>query len=209
MLGEVRAALERHAGLSPSEPDVLRPSLEELAAALPAPSAFDTLSAAFGLSAFERQVLLLCAGIELDATFAPLCAAAQGDPQRNYPTFSLALAALPAAHWSALSPEAPLRQWQLIQVEPSRALTRSPLRVDERVLHYLVGISNLDTRLDGIARPLTAPSELTPSQTALADQVATTWSKSPREHALPAIHLCGAQPETRRAVSAAVARVWG
>ena len=47
-------------------------------------------------------MVLLCAGIELDSTVAPLCAAAQGDPARAYPTFSLALAALPEAHWSAL-----------------------------------------------------------------------------------------------------------
>ncbi len=209
LLGEVRTALQRHADITPSGQDATHTSLEELAAALPAPSAFDTLCAIFGLSAFERQVLLLCAGVELDAMFAPLCAAAQGDAQRNYPTFSLALAALPAAHWSALSPEAPLRWWQFIQVEPSRALTRSPLRIDERILHYLVGISHLDTRLDGIARPLTPPSELTPSQTALAEQVATMWSKVPREHALPAVHLCGAQPETRRAVATATAGMLG
>src|SRR5262245_59203197 len=57
------------------------------------PAALETLCAIFGLSPFERNLLLLCAGIELDSAFAPLCAAAQGDPNRAFPTFSLALAA--------------------------------------------------------------------------------------------------------------------
>ena len=70
---------------------------------MPAPPALETLCRRSGLSPFERDVLLLCAGVELDSRFAPLCAAAQGDPARPYPTFSLALAALPEPHWSALS----------------------------------------------------------------------------------------------------------
>src|SRR5438132_821323 len=59
------------------------------------PVALETLCAMFCLSPFERNVLLLCAGIELDSAFAPLCVAAQGEAGRNFPTFSLALAALP------------------------------------------------------------------------------------------------------------------
>src|SRR5688500_10301252 len=48
---------------------------------LPGPAALDHLCAAFRLSPFERDVLLLCAGVELDSSFAELCAAAQGDSQ--------------------------------------------------------------------------------------------------------------------------------
>ena len=71
------------------------------------PPALETLCAAFGLSLFERQIVLLCAGVELDARFSALCAAAQGDPARAYPTFSLALAALEDPHWSAVTPGGP------------------------------------------------------------------------------------------------------
>ena len=45
----------------------------------------------------ERAILLVCAGMELNAAFGPLCAAAHGDPAQPYPTFSLALAALAAS----------------------------------------------------------------------------------------------------------------
>jgi hypothetical protein len=103
----------------------------------------------FGLSAFERDIVILCAGIELDARFAPLVAGAHGDPAHRAPTFGLALGMLPEAHWSALTPDAPLRAWRLIElVGPD--VTTAPLRIDERVLHHLAGISHMDERLRGI-----------------------------------------------------------
>lgn len=49
-----------------------------------------------GLSAFERELLLLCIGMELDTRFPALCAQAQHDPSRPYPTFALAFAVLDA-----------------------------------------------------------------------------------------------------------------
>src|SRR4051812_40067404 len=81
------------------------------------PSAIEALCSAFGLSRFERAILLMCAGVELDGRFAGLCAAAQRDPVRTFPTFGLALAALPEPHWSALTPAAPLRRWRLIEFD--------------------------------------------------------------------------------------------
>ena len=135
-LAVIRAALQQHATPNaPSQAEKARRALEEAARAMPSPPAVDTLCATFGLSPFERDVVLLCAGMELDSTFAALCAAAHGDPQRAYPTFSLALAALPDAHWSALTPGASLRHWRLIEVGAGSALTLSPLRIDERILH--------------------------------------------------------------------------
>ena len=166
VLARVRRALQAHAergGAAPVPPaDDLTGAAEgapeeapeAIAAGMADPPALVQLCAAFGLSPFERDLLTLCAGVELDAAVAPLCAQAQGDPQRPYPTFSLALAALPGAHWSAVTPGAPLRHWQLIEVQAGSLpagspLTRSPLRVDERVLHFLAGTPSLDERLAG------------------------------------------------------------
>ena len=106
-LAVVRALLERHAARpqdAPEERDKPRMwrrrsstrtdvpqleegdgptrALEEAAEAMPAPPALETLCVAFGLSPFERNVLLLCAGMELDSAFAAHCAAAQDNPQR-------------------------------------------------------------------------------------------------------------------------------
>ena len=44
-----------------------------------------------GLSPFEQDILLLCAAMELDTRIPALCARAQDDPARPYPTFALAL----------------------------------------------------------------------------------------------------------------------
>ncbi len=175
-----------------------------------APTALDTLSALFGLSPFERAIVVLCAGIELDATFAPLCAAAQGDPQRAYPTFSLALAALPNPTWAALLPTSPLRHWQLIHVEPGRSLVYSPLRLDERVLHYLTGLDYLDARLAGLVQPVPAPADLAPSQAALAQEMAATWAQVAAQPGAqdgaaaswPVLQLTGPVAADKRAVAA-------
>lgn len=114
-LATVRGALERHLGQKPgaAQPATIDGPLAPWA--LPHPPALDRLCALFRLSLFERDLLLLCAGIELDARFPALCAQAHGDPQRGYATFGLALAVLPGAHWSALGPAAPLRHWRLCQ----------------------------------------------------------------------------------------------
>ncbi len=44
--------------------------LDEAMSVMPAPPALTKLCAAFGLSPFERDVLLLCAGMDLDGTFS-------------------------------------------------------------------------------------------------------------------------------------------
>ena len=153
-------------------------------------SALDYLCNAFGLTQFERQVLLLCAGVELSASLAQLCGAAQGE-QFMYPTFSLALAVFPDARWDALAPVAPLRRWRLIEVVSSDSLTQSRLRIDERVLHYLTGVPYLDERLDGLVYRLQAPDYLLPSQQQVAREMADTWLES--QQSAPIIQLWGGQ----------------
>ncbi|MGH7451823.1 MAG: ATP-binding protein, partial [bacterium] len=114
-LAVMRLPLERHAaGLrdAPQEDKAYKSAqqaLQEAANAMPAPAALDILCLKFGLSSFERKLLLLCAGLELDAAFAALFAKLQNDPQRTFPTFSLAMAMLPEPNWSAITPVAPLR----------------------------------------------------------------------------------------------------
>jgi hypothetical protein len=185
-VGDVRAAVEAllgHGGTSPArmpgEP----------------PAALETLCATFGLTAFERRILLLCAGIELDSKLASLCAAR--------PTFSLALAAFDDAHWSALCPSRPLRYWRLVEVMPGDALTTSPLRIDERILHYLAGVQSVDERLRPLVKPAAAPQRLAPSHRELAEQAAAVWSRARDEAELPVIELCGPDAAAKRDIAAA------
>src|SRR5271165_2787609 len=118
-------------------------ALVKARAALKEPPAIDRLCELFGLTAFERDVLLLCAGVEMDSSLAALCGEAQGHPQRAYATFGLAMATLPEPHWSALPPNRPLRRFRLVELDTTHGLTIAPLRIDERILHYLAGVNVL------------------------------------------------------------------
>jgi hypothetical protein len=173
------------------------------------PAALDLLCASFGLSPFERDVLLLCAGMELDSTFGALCAAAHGDASRAYPTWGLALAALREPHWSALTPVAPLRRWRLIEIGPGGNLTTSPLRIDERTLHFLAGVSYIDERLAGMVQPLEPPYDLVPSHRQFAARISAAWSGPVAASGLPLMQLLGAENTETDAVAAAACAMLG
>ncbi len=178
------------------------PELEEFLKSMEAPPALENLVRTFGLSPFERQVLMLAAAPELDSSFAKLYAELQGDPRKTYPTFSLALGALPDAHWSALTPSAPLRYWRLLDVDSADTLTRSPLRIDERILHYLAGVQHMDERFVGIVEAILLRDSLVPSHAATADQMVQVWSRVAGRSGVPAIQLCGVDVLDKRAVAA-------
>jgi hypothetical protein len=211
----VRARLEVHAakvrGESPGAGGVetAEQALQAANAAMPAPAALDTLCSHFGLSPFERDVLLLCAGLELNGSLAAACAAAQGDAQKRHATFSLALAALPEPHWSALSPAAPLRRWRLIECRSADLLTLAPLRIDERVLHFLTGLEVLDERLQGFVGRIDSAHPLPASQQAVARQVAAVWAKVSHRAGWPVVQLCGGDARALRAVAAAACEAVG
>jgi hypothetical protein len=190
------SALDAVRGVLEGRAPVQTPAAEKITP----PPALETLCKLFGLSPFERAVLLMCAGMELDSKFAAIYGKANGDPRREYPTFSLALAALPDAHWSALTPDAPLRRWRLIELQPGSDLTQSRLRIDERVLHFLTGVTHLDERLIGVVEPLPPPTGLVNSQRVIAERIATVLRNGPPR---PVIQLCGNDGSARRAIAAA------
>ncbi len=208
-LARIKTLLRRHAereALATPQPN----GTPEAEADGSAP-ALEAVCAAFDLSSFERHVLLLCAGVELDSAFGPLCAAAQGEPSRPWPTFSLALAALPDPHWSALTPAAPLRRWRLLDVGTGPTLTLAPLRIDERVLHHLAGVGQLDVRLAGLVEHL-APAtvaDLAPSHAEVVERLIATWSAPRGPHGRPLVQLCGPDAADCRAVAAAASGALG
>jgi len=192
-----------------TEEEALKQALESAAAAMPQPSALDKVCNIFGLSHFECNILLMCASMEFSADFGGLCAAAQGDTQQAYPTLSLALAALPDAHWDAIAPHAPLRRWGLIEVGEGKALTLCPLKINERILHYLVGTEYIDEQLNGIIEPLSEVGYLVSSHQELSEQVALVWTQARNSGMLTAVQLCGPQPITKRAIAVDVCKKLG
>jgi hypothetical protein len=202
-LQQVRAHLQDHVDRAAGQQ---RANSDE--PTVPADSALGLLQQIFSLTPFETAVLVLCAGVELDAGIPLLCAAASGDTTRAEPTFSLALAALPDAHWSALAADAPLRRWHIVEPIPvsgaATLLTRAPLRIDERVLHFLVGLDAPDTTLLGRLLRLTAPADTLPARhEARARQLTELWSGS-----TPFVELIG-DPETATEIAARAAALLG
>jgi hypothetical protein len=107
-------------------------------------TALDQLTALFGLTPFERDVLVLLTGHALQARFARGCGAV---------TFAMALAILDDPHWSALSSARPLRYWHLVSVDPGD-LMHAPLRLDQPILAHLIGVPAIDERLNPLMLPL-------------------------------------------------------
>jgi hypothetical protein len=191
-LQRLKVRLERYAG--GKETGGARAADHDAAAgAMPA---LLLLAGALGLSAFERDLLLLCAAAEFDSSFSALFARAQGDPTRTSPTFALALSVLDDPAWDALSPERPLRYWKLIEINQpgAQALAVSALRADERIVNYLKGLNYLDDRLApyvAAIEPGPVSAELPASQRALCDVIVAQWRHAPAGALLPLLQLLG------------------
>ena len=180
---------------------------EALRAAMPEPAAIDVLAQLFQLSAFERDVLLLSAGVEMDSDLARRCAEAQGMNHRPYATFGLALAALADPHWSALTPFRPLRRWRLIEIDDREGLTNARLRIDERVLHYLAGVNYLDTRLQPLLRHQSPPATMAETHRQISTAALAALGDSTRANQL--IMLIGDDADGQADVAAQVASAMG
>ena len=176
----------------------------------PAP-ALILLSDRLGLSDFERHTLLLCAAMELDTRLPRLCAKAQDDEARPFPTFALALALFEEPSWAALSPERPLRAWRLIEITQPAAqpLTTSALRADERIVNYIKGLNYLDDRLAPLLAPFEAAAEaLPPSQARAAARAARAVLAAERGRS-PVVQLLGPDGLSKQLVAQAAAATLG
>lgn len=136
------------APVAAAELDAARAQRTEAAACDP-PPALPLLARRLGLSDFETDTLLLCAACELDPDMGPLIAAAQGRSAGGYPSFALALRLFDEPSWDALSPHRPLRFARLLDINQPGAtpLTAAALRADERIVHFIKGLNELDERL--------------------------------------------------------------
>ncbi len=209
----VRASLIRHFRHDTDQDEAAafeRAARDRMEAAefdMPASSALATLCRAFALSPFERDIVLFCVGAELDGGFLSTYAA-HSDGARPFPTFGAAIAAFPDAHWAALAPSSPLRYWRLIHMEAGRSLVDSPLRIDESILHFLMGLPESNAHLLELAMPLHGIGKLVPSHAALAEQIAECWSDE-QTRAQAAIQLVGDDRSAKQGIAAAACAIAG
>jgi SpoVK/Ycf46/Vps4 family AAA+-type ATPase len=171
--------------------------------------ALETLSRLFGLSSFERSIILLCAGLELDADFARLCAQVQGrSTTATYPTFGLAMSIISNAHWSAVTPVSPLRYYRLIELlnnndnqTPLATLSASSIKIDERVLHYLTGISYIEPQLYKMIKPLKENVPIVVDSHRLIIEQILKVSTNSKVRLLPIINLWGIDNVSKKIIA--------
>ena len=175
----------------------------ELRAQMQEPPAIEVLSELFKLTAFERSLLLFCASTEMDSGLADACARAQGHPQRTSVTFGLAIALFDDAHWDAITPSRPLRRFRMIEPQPGSNLTSAPLRIDERILHYLAGVNAVDARLQSLLRTGYFPAWIGDEHRAMAGRAAQLLQSNAGSSQI--IQLCGDDPLGQEDIAALTA----
>ena len=122
----------------------LQQELTALLASMQYAPALETIVQVFGLSGFEKNILLLCTGVELDAQFSILLSKINGNSQ---PSFALALSVFNKSHWSAISPGGALRYWNIIEIGNGSIKTQTPINIDEHILYYLTGVGTVNEKL--------------------------------------------------------------
>ena len=207
--------------LPPAPVDIVtEEQVQQAAAAMAAaekmepPPALIITAQRFGLSRFERDVLLLSAAMELDTRIGSQCALLHGDANRGYPTFALALSVFDEPAWDALSPERPLRYWRLIEINQPGAqpLTTSAIRADERLVNYIKGLNYVDDRLSPLLAPLEVMEDqalLPPSQQDLVESVVGSLDRGRTTNSLPNINLLGPDESSKHLVATRVATSFG
>ena len=183
------------------------------------PPALILLADHLSLTEFDCHTLALCAAVELDTRIAGLCAKAQCDLNKPYPTFALAFALFDDPDWNALSPHSGLRHWRLLEINQpgTQALTSASLCADERIVNYLKGLNYLDDRLTPLLDPIQLDSmgmqhiaqPLPPSQQQLVDTIIKHLKYSNGMERAPVIELLGHDSDSKRLVAGRVASALG
>ena len=170
------------------------------------------LARSFGLSPIAQDAVLICLAPELDLRYERLYAYLQDDIARKRPTVDLVVRLLAAslseqiALRAELTPAAPLfRNRILTLADPSAdrmPLLARPLKLQDRIVEYLLGSDALDSQLDGyveLLQPAPLPG-LEPADTTAARlrAILTSGNASEPQPAAPLlIYVHGQTPAAR------------
>jgi hypothetical protein len=174
------------------------------------------LAGLFGLTPFERNVLLLCLAPEMDPSFERLYAYVQDDVNRKYATPHLAFELFGDAAtgdeeidktaWNSFLPDSPICRFRMIHVEtgpgPTAAHASRPLRLDGRIAAYLRGTNQLDDRVAPILRMMPPPI-LSPAHRNLVERLAQTFEPQ-TSRPWPVVNLTGPRGSGKQCVAAAL-----
>jgi AAA+ superfamily predicted ATPase len=161
--------------------------------------ALETLSRSFDLTDFEKKMLIMCTGAEIDSEFSLILSKLYKNPNVKFPTFDIALRAFPEANWKAILPDSSLRRFQLISLQNNDdvPLITTPIRIQERILHYLLGFkSTLDGKLDYLVRPVQLTAPVASTARGRISEIVEFYLNSPNKAKPPIFYLWGPDPDT-------------
>jgi MoxR-like ATPase len=132
---------------------------------------FVRLKNLFALHRFDLNLILLALAPELDVRYERLYAYLQDDVTRRRPSVDLALALLCPSLSARIrardhfSGQAPLMRYQLVELaddphQPQAPLIKKYIKLDERIMDYLIGSNTIDRRLCESVKCLTPVTEL-------------------------------------------------
>ncbi|MGI9148101.1 MAG: ATP-binding protein [Chloroflexota bacterium] len=132
----------------------------------------ERLAGLFGLSSFEKQVVIVCLAAEVDLKYERLFAYLQDDVTKKRPTVDLVFRLLGTATAERLAARssfdagAPLLRWELVSLHDDPAARRPVLlarylKLDDRIVGNLLGSPTPDARLGALpADPTDASAHL-------------------------------------------------
>ena len=167
---------------------------------IPDSSSLAQIARIFGLDHAEQQLLALLATCELTEDAG---GALQALGAAHLPTPALAERLIGPRAWDILCPEAPLRHWRVVELERDAPHWARTMRIDERILHALLGTDYLDSRLEGLVHRL--PVVDLPSGEGGSDaasRIVRAWQGAQPP---PVIMLGGADRLGKRAMAGAAA----
>jgi len=166
------------------------------------------LAQCFALSALEIDIVVACLAAEIDRRYERIYGYLQDDMGRKQPTPGLLLGlvcgslAQQFAARAALSPLAPLRHYRIIEIADDGAASpwlAKPMRIDERIVAFLLGEQSLDgriasyvTRLDSAADSNHLASSQRAEIDALVEQSMQCLGDAPIRQR-PVVYLHGAR----------------
>jgi SpoVK/Ycf46/Vps4 family AAA+-type ATPase len=182
----------------------------------PVPARLRRLCELFDLDTFEREALLVCLAPDVDLRYERLYAYLQDDVSRRRPTVDLVLRLLgvpgrqsSAAERTALSPAGRLMQRGLLTPPADdggsgqASLLARPLRIEERIVDYLVGSDRVDVRLEPLARLFGADDSA--AQWSLPDDLRTGLVRLLSDGRPHLLYLCGPASAAKRGTARAAA----
>ncbi|NEO83830.1 MAG: ATP-binding protein [Spirulina sp. SIO3F2] len=212
----VRGYLTRHIANRQAQPyeEDLETAIQTQATTantMSAPPALEVLCQKFGLSEFERAILLCCTGQAMHPDFPGVLAIAQNIPELGSTTFQLALQCFPNPHWNSVTARRPLRQWQLVRWASTPEPPRAPLQIDEAILNYLVGEPYSDPFLEGTVTTgysrASSQIQLQPSHQTIVEQMVGLFYAT--SELPPVVQLCGTLRDFQQAITTQVSQAIG